>query len=519
MNKILQFPEEILGNLINLKKLSKTNISLNYHNWLNDKKVNQFLESRHSIHTKESAEKFVLECNDSEEIILFGIFTKVDNEHIGNIKLGDIDFNNLNANVGILIGNKDFWGRGIANEAIKLITYFAFTQLNLKGLCAGCYKENIGSKKAFLKAGWSIIGEYPKWRINNEGKLTNEILLSISNSDILIFNSKLEKITLFGSGPILIKTVKLFVSNNIETLIILAPRHANDEYVKLLNDLGCKTIIASNVNDNNHVLENIRKYNQLALCFGPAWIFNKEIISIFQSKIFNYNGIPLPDYLGGAHFSWQILNRNFEGGAYIQQITDAIDRGPIILSSKYKISPEINKPLFYEKINIENGIKLIEKFYQIINKNYLYISTNNSEIDWGKLTYFPRLNTEKQAWINWGWSGREIESFCNAFDNPYLGAKTQLDDQIFIFQEVDFLEDKNMHPFCAGLILRINKTNDEINIATHGGILRVKKVSSKDKKNVWNYLKLGKRFHTEENLLRDSFKEIKYNSRGLQNDI
>ena len=172
--------EEIRGDSIYLRQLGDSDFTNNYLNWLKDKSINQYLESRHTSHSKESLISYINYCNKSENNFLFGVFTKVENEHIGNIKLGDIDWKNQNANIGIIIGEKDFWGKGIATTAIQLLTSFAFTNLQLTSLCAGCYEENFAAKKAFLKSGWKLSGVYPKWRFNSHMQLTDLFIYTIS---------------------------------------------------------------------------------------------------------------------------------------------------------------------------------------------------------------------------------------------------------------------------------------------------------------------------------------------------
>ncbi len=514
MDRLPQTIKPIYGKLINLRELDIEDVKESYVNWLNDKEINVFLESRHSSHTKESTSIFVQNCRTSNKDILFGIFTNENNKHIGNIKLGDIDWQNKNANVGILIGSKEYWGKGIGSQAIELITRLGFESLKLSSLCAGCYEENIGSKKAFLKAGWFVRGILPNWRINHLGFLTNEIFLSITKDEILFFENSIQKITLIGAGEILISTAKYLISKGKELLVILAPRHASNDFINLLKELKIEIIISEEVNNEEKVMEFLKKYSDLCLCFGPAWIFNQEIIKIFRNKIFNYNGIPLPNYLGGAHYTWQILNKDFEGGAYIQQITENIDRGPIVASFKYQIKQENKKPIGFEKINIEEGFKLIKKFFEknLFEDNFL--KTNNHQISWDQLSYFPRLNTKKNGWINWNWEGSDIESFCNAFDDPYPGARTLIEDKVLILKKVSFIENKNIHPFCAGIITRINRKNDELFIAVKGGTLRVERILDEDGSLVKNNLKLGKRLYTKISLLESSLEEVKYDSIG-----
>ena len=71
------------------------------------------------------------ELNDSElrEKVdkLYGIFFKKKKSeiHVGNIKLGSIDWNHKTANVSYMIGEKIFQRKGIASYSLKKITKIA----------------------------------------------------------------------------------------------------------------------------------------------------------------------------------------------------------------------------------------------------------------------------------------------------------------------------------------------------------------------------------------------------------
>jgi RimJ/RimL family protein N-acetyltransferase len=111
---------------------------------------------------------------------LFGIFDKESDQHIGNIKLGPINWFHRYAEIGLIIGNKDFWGKGVATDSITLISLYAFNTLNLHKVTAGCYASNIGSKKAFLKAGFDVDG-VRKSHCFSQGKWEDLILLGKIN--------------------------------------------------------------------------------------------------------------------------------------------------------------------------------------------------------------------------------------------------------------------------------------------------------------------------------------------------
>lgn len=140
------------------RPLSATDATEAYAAWLNDPDVNQYLETRHAVQTVASCKQFVEDMNHSETDHLFGVFLLEDHRHIGNIKLGFINARYQSAQISLLIGDKSCWGSGFATEAIRAISHFGFRDLGLARLEAGCYEDNLGSLRAFLKAGYAVEG-------------------------------------------------------------------------------------------------------------------------------------------------------------------------------------------------------------------------------------------------------------------------------------------------------------------------------------------------------------------------
>ncbi len=141
---------------LTLKKLKINHFSINYINWMNDKKVVEFTEQRYARHSKNDIINFIKSKQNSKTEKVFGIFIKLKNKnvHIGNIKLGPIDFRHKNALISYFIGEKKYWGKNITTIAIKKILVIAKKKYKLKKIYAGFYSNNIGSKKVLKKNGF-----------------------------------------------------------------------------------------------------------------------------------------------------------------------------------------------------------------------------------------------------------------------------------------------------------------------------------------------------------------------------
>lgn len=165
----------VRGPRVHLRPLRPGDANPTYLAWLHDPQVTQYLETRHHAHTAESLAAFVDAhlVPGNEHLLAIGL--NEDARHIGNIKLGPIDGRNLTAEMGLLIGDRACWGRGLATEAIALMCRYAFHTLGLRRVHAGVYAANQGSLRAFEKCGFV-----------REGLLRGAVLYENEPMDVLI---------------------------------------------------------------------------------------------------------------------------------------------------------------------------------------------------------------------------------------------------------------------------------------------------------------------------------------------
>lgn len=150
-----------------------------YISWLKNPEVNKFLEVRHLAVTVDSQKVFVTDCNESTNTYLFGIFNN--GILIGTLKVGPINSLYLTSDIGIMIGNSSFWGKGIASESIGLIVDWAKQNLKLRKVTAGAYATNIGSIKSFLANNFV-----------REGLLVKQVLSNEISDDVVLLGKVLE---------------------------------------------------------------------------------------------------------------------------------------------------------------------------------------------------------------------------------------------------------------------------------------------------------------------------------------
>lgn len=168
------------GSRIYLREVRPSDVNENYYRWMNDPEVTCFLESRFYPNSMEKLREYVQTKIGNPDNIFLALVLKEGERHIGNIKLGPIHWIHRTSDLGIIIGEKDCWGKGYANEAIKLMVDYAFNVLHLHKITAGAYGSNEGSIKAFQKVCFEIEGIRKK-QYFLKGQYIDGVLMGLIN--------------------------------------------------------------------------------------------------------------------------------------------------------------------------------------------------------------------------------------------------------------------------------------------------------------------------------------------------
>lgn len=148
----------IEGNIIDLRPLSEGDVNQDYVNWLNDDEVCKYNSHHVFPYTLELAKKYVADIQTSKSDVVLAIVAKDNGKHIGNIALQKINFVNQNAEYAIILGDKDYWAKGIAKEASQMILKHGFESLNLHRVYCGTSVKNIPMQKLAIKLGFKEEG-------------------------------------------------------------------------------------------------------------------------------------------------------------------------------------------------------------------------------------------------------------------------------------------------------------------------------------------------------------------------
>jgi [ribosomal protein S5]-alanine N-acetyltransferase len=149
----------IKGDGINLRELRRADLEGNWYKWFNDSVVTKYQNKKIFPNTRESQEKYYSYLLNSNSDVVMAIVDAASNKHLGNVGLHKIDWVHRSAELGIVIGEKEFYGKKYGKQAWKLITEYGFDILNLHRIFALIMEKNIASIKCAEAAGFNCEGK------------------------------------------------------------------------------------------------------------------------------------------------------------------------------------------------------------------------------------------------------------------------------------------------------------------------------------------------------------------------
>ena len=76
-----------------------------------------------------------------------------DGQHIGNCMYYDVDLRRGRAELGIMIGKREYWGRGYGTDAVSALLEYVFANMSIDLVYLHTLDWNERARRAFAKAG------------------------------------------------------------------------------------------------------------------------------------------------------------------------------------------------------------------------------------------------------------------------------------------------------------------------------------------------------------------------------
>jgi RimJ/RimL family protein N-acetyltransferase len=140
------------GSRIRLWSLEKFDISQNYH-WGNDPELVRLAGMDPAPKSLVDIERWFETVHTSTNQKMFTIKSH-EGDYLGNISLTGIDYRTGCTEIGLFLGDRTQWQRGVGTEAVTMVTRFAFGQLRLHRVEARVLAFNERAQRLFERCGF-----------------------------------------------------------------------------------------------------------------------------------------------------------------------------------------------------------------------------------------------------------------------------------------------------------------------------------------------------------------------------
>jgi RimJ/RimL family protein N-acetyltransferase len=127
--------------------------------WVNDEAVTQYLSDILIYPISRADEVKWLESvsitNHREKVFAIETLNK---ELIGSVGLHNINWVERKAELGIMIGEREFWGKGYGSEAVREVLRITFEKMNLNRVYLRVFENNPRAIRVYEKCGFQIEG-------------------------------------------------------------------------------------------------------------------------------------------------------------------------------------------------------------------------------------------------------------------------------------------------------------------------------------------------------------------------
>lgn len=124
--------------------------------WMNDRELCRLFNRVYKPLTVETQKKWYQKVKKDKTQVIFAI--EVDGVYVGNIGFKNIDKLNKKAEYYIIIGDRNYWGKGIGTSATEKILQYARKHLKLHKVYLYVDQSNMAAQRLYQKTGFQEEG-------------------------------------------------------------------------------------------------------------------------------------------------------------------------------------------------------------------------------------------------------------------------------------------------------------------------------------------------------------------------
>jgi len=162
-----------------LKPLLSEEVNSDYLEWINNPELNAFLEAKYTNWTMDLLKKYVESFKGEKSKYIFAIYTAFDHKYIGNGTIYDVNRNVGTFNLGVFIGDRNYWSKKAGLEATFLLLNFGFDHLNMRKFFGGAYANQLASRFILKTLGMTQEATL-KEKFKFEDKFVDQVIYSMT---------------------------------------------------------------------------------------------------------------------------------------------------------------------------------------------------------------------------------------------------------------------------------------------------------------------------------------------------
>lgn len=183
----------LFGPRIRLRATETSDIDL-FLEWINDPEVTENLSIISPMSTVEEENwlENMRKLPPAEQIMVIDIKDPKEPGKwlaIGNCQFFKIDWRNRSVEIGIMIGDKSYWGKGYGTETLSVMLEHGFNVLNLHRIWLQVYSKNTRGIRAYEKVGFIHEGKFREGHFQN-GQYYDVHLMSVLKNEWIAAHTK-----------------------------------------------------------------------------------------------------------------------------------------------------------------------------------------------------------------------------------------------------------------------------------------------------------------------------------------
>ncbi|MEU5026775.1 GNAT family N-acetyltransferase [Streptomyces milbemycinicus] len=143
----------VLGELVRLRPMEPEDAEALWR-WNHDPEVMRWMSDGYAQPLSHVRKRLEERPRNAYGEVLYGVEVLADTKLIGLVRLRDAEPETGRAELDIYIGEKEYWGRGYATDAMRTMCRYGFDKMRLHKITLTVVTENLAAHRVYQKIGF-----------------------------------------------------------------------------------------------------------------------------------------------------------------------------------------------------------------------------------------------------------------------------------------------------------------------------------------------------------------------------